>query len=215
VSGSCCEVTDRAFTESEARAEARNYRRNGPPRQTSEILAFIQSLGLQNASLLDIGGGVGIIHHELLEDVANAATHVDASSAYLREARAESARRGHADRVTFVHGDFTDVAVDLAPADIVTLDRVVCCYPEHRKLLDAAARRSRRVLVMSYPRERWYVRLALGLLNAFQSLRRDPFRAFLHPTQEIDRVLGDNGMRRVFQRRFLVWEVAAYERAVP
>jgi magnesium-protoporphyrin O-methyltransferase len=177
----CCEITDNAFSEAEARAEIRNFRTRGPAGQTRLILESLRSLGLKDAELLDVGGGIGAIHHELLRDMAGRATHVDASSAYLKEARAEAVRRGHGERVEFVHADFTDVAADLPPADIVTLDRVVCCYPDFRRLLKAAAEHSRRALAFTYPRETWYLRLGLRLINFFQRLRRDPFRVFLHP----------------------------------
>ena len=90
----CCEITESAFGEDSARADIRSYRKRGPAPQTRLILSAIRSLNLRNAALLDIGGGVGAIHHELVGDVAREATHVDASSAYLKEAKAEAARRG-------------------------------------------------------------------------------------------------------------------------
>ena len=65
----CCEITDNAFSEAEAKGQLRNYRKRGPARQTKLILEAIRSLGLKNAALLDIGGGIGAIHHELLRDV--------------------------------------------------------------------------------------------------------------------------------------------------
>ena len=86
----CCEITDKTFSEEEARADLKNYRRSGPSKQTKLILEAIRSLGLKDAKLLDIGGGIGAIYHELLGDVAREATHVDASSAYLKEAKAEA-----------------------------------------------------------------------------------------------------------------------------
>src|SRR5215211_7893427 len=172
----CCEITDNAFSEAEARTELRNYHRRGPARQTGLILNAIRSLGIRNANLLDIGGGIGAIYHELLDDVAREATHVDASSAYLKQAKEEAARRGHSERVHFIHADFTDVASELLKADIVTLDRVVCCYPDFRSLLKAAADHSRRVLAFTYPRETWYMRFAFIIMNFFQGLQKDPFR---------------------------------------
>ena len=208
----CCEITDRAFTEAEARAELKDYRKHGPPNQTKLILKAIRSLGLKNAHLLDIGGGIGMIHHELLEDVAEKATHVDASSAYLKEAKQEAARRGHGQRVNFIHADFTDVVSELPKADIVTLDRVVCCYPDFRRLLKAAADHSRRALALTYPRETWYMRLGLRVVNFFQGLRRDPFRVFLHPVAEMDSLLKREGLERVSLRRLFVWEMALYRR---
>ena len=208
----CCEITDNAFSEAEAKTEIRNYRRRGPMNQTKLILEAIRSLRLKDAGLLDIGGGIGAIHHELLGDVAREATHVDASSAYLKEAKAEAARLGHGERVNFIHADFTDVASELPKADIVTLDRVVCCYPDFRRLLKGAAEHSQRALAFTYPRETWYMRIAFKIINFFQSLRKDPFRVFLHPVAEMDALLKQEGFRRVSLRRLFVWEMALYQR---
>jgi len=214
MSGNCCEVTDSAFSEAEARSERKSYLKNGPAKQTQLILEAVRSLGFKNAALLDIGGGIGTIHHELLEDVAEAATHVDASSAYLKEAKAEAVRRGHGERVNFIHADFTDIAADLPKADIVTLDRVVCCYPDFRSLLEAAADHSRKALALTYPRETWYMRFGLRVINFFQRLRRDPFRVFLHPIADMDSLIKKDGFERVSVRRLFVWEMALYRRAV-
>jgi magnesium-protoporphyrin O-methyltransferase len=208
----CCKITDSAFSKAEARSSLKRYRKDGPPDQTREILRAVRSRGLQGADLLDIGGGVGAIHQELLGDTAAQATHVDASSAYLEAAKEEAERRGNSARVRFLHADFTDVAEEVPAADIVTLDRVVCCYRDFRSLLGAAAGHARRVLVMSYPRETWYMRLAMGLLDLVQSLRGDPFRVFVHPVAEMDSLLQANGLQRVSLKRLLVWEIALYQR---
>ena len=208
----CCEITDNAFTEAEARSEVRSYRRGGPRNQTKLVLDAIRSLRLKNANLLDIGGGIGVIHHELVGDVARGATHVDASSAYLKEAKAEAARRGNSQQVSFIHADFTDVADQLPGADVVTLDRVVCCYPDFRRLLKAAAEHSQRALALTYPRETWYMRVGLKVVNFFQRLRRNPFRVFLHPVADMDALLAGQGLERVSLRRLFVWEMALYRR---
>jgi len=212
--GNCCEITDNAFSESEARSERKSYSRNGPAKQTRLILEAIRTLGFKNADLLDIGGGIGAIHHELLEDVAHEATHVDASSAYLKEARAEAARRGHSERVNFIHADFTDIAADIPKADIVTLDRVVCCYPDFRGLVKAAADHSRKALALTYPRETWYMRIGLNVANFFQRLRKDPFRVFLHPISDMDSLIKREGFERVSLRRLFIWEIVLYQRVV-
>src|SRR5512140_2499080 len=206
----CCQITNDTFGEGDARADLRRYRKRGPAAQTRLILDAIRSIGLKGASLLDVGGGVGAIHHELLPDTARQATHVDASSAYLRAAEEEAAHRGHASAVNFIHADFTDVASEIPRADIVTLDRVVCCYPDFRSLLSAAAGRSKRLLAMSYPREAWYTRLAISIMDFFQSLRRDPFRVFVHPVAQMDEVLNSHGLHRVSLKRLIIWEIALY-----
>jgi SAM-dependent methyltransferase len=208
----CCKITDNTFGEKDARAGLRSYQRRGPAGQTRELLKAIRSRGLKEAALLDIGGGIGAIHHELLEDAADQATHVDASSAYLRAAQEEAARRGHSRRVKFIQADFTDVASDLPQVDIVTLDRVVCCYRDFRSLLSAAAGRSRQILAMTYPREAWYVRAAIGLMDFVQSIRRDPFRVFVHPVAQMDAVISGAGMHRISLKRLFFWETALYVR---
>jgi predicted TPR repeat methyltransferase len=209
----CCQIENDTFGEDQAIADLRDYRRRGPANQTKLILEAIRSLKLKNADLLDIGGGIGTIHHELLDDVARQATHVDASSAYLKIAKEETSRRRHADRVHFIHADFIDVADDLPNTDLVTLDRVVCCYPDFRSLLKAAAVHSRRALALTYPRETWYMRIALRVINFFQRLRKDPFRVFLHSIPEMDSLLKREGFERVSLRRLFVWEMALYQRS--
>ncbi len=209
---SCCQITDRTFGEQDARGDLREYRRHGAPAQTREILRGIRALGLSKARLLDIGGGAGVIHHELLQDVAATAVHVDASSAYLKAAENEASRLGHAGRVEFIHADFTDVAAQIQDADVVTLDRVVCCYPDFRTLLRAAAGKARSALGLAYPRRTWYVGLTIDAINLLQRLRRDPFRVFLHDPDDMDAVLSGAGLRRLSLKRFTVWEVAVYGR---
>jgi len=209
----CCEITDNTFGEDEAKADIKNYRKRGPANQTKLILEAVRSLNLKDAALLDIGGGVGAIYHELLKDVAREATHVDASSAYLKEAKEEAARRGHGERVNFIHADFTDVAPDVPPADVVTLDRVVCCYPDFRGLLKAAASHSWSAIALTYPRETWYLRIGLSVINFFQRLGNDPFRVFLHPVAEMESLLNREGFVLSSVRKLFVWEMALYQRA--
>lgn len=208
----CCEITNNIFDEKSAKADIKEYRKRGPAKQTKLILEAVRSLGLKDIQLLDIGGGVGTIHHELLKDVAREATHVDASSAYLKEAKDESEKQGNSERVKFVHADFTDVASELPQVDVVTLDRVVCCYPNFRSLLENASEHSRKVIALTYPREMWHVRIMMGIINFMQKLRRDPFRVFIHPIQEIDNLLVTQGFQRVAGNKLFVWEMALYQK---
>lgn len=208
----CCEIENNTFTEASAKANLRDYRRNGPAKQTRLILEAVRSLGLKDAALLDIGGGIGTIHHELLNDVAREATHVDASSAYLKVATGEAKRLGHEAQVKFIHADFTDVADELPQVDVVTLDRVVCCYPNFRELLKAASSKSRKAIALTYPRETRYVRIGLKAINFFQWLRNNPFRVFLHSVNEMEALLNAEGLEKVSVKQLLIWEMALYRR---
>jgi len=205
-------MENNTFGEDEAKANLKDYRKHGPAKQTKLILEAVRSLGLKNAALLDIGGGIGTIHHELLKDVASEATHVDASSAYLKIATEEAKRLGHSEQVKFIHADFTDVADELPQVDVVTLDRVVCCYPNMRELLKAASAKSRTAVVMTYPRDVWWTRVVVKIGNWFQRLRKDPFRVFVHPVNEMEALLKDEGLKRISTRRLFVWEMSLYQR---
>lgn len=208
----CCEVTNSQFDESIAKGNLKDYLKKGPAKQTKLILEAVRSLKLKNVSLLDIGGGIGMIYHELMNDVINKAVHVDASSAYLKVAKEESAKRGYAEAIQFIHADFTDVEKDISSADIVTLDRVICCYPYYQNLLKAAAEHAKHAVVLTYPRENWYFKIILRIVNFFQKLRNDPFRVFVHPIQQIENLMKEHGFSRVDNKRLFVWEMALYKK---
>jgi hypothetical protein len=93
------------YDEKRAVSELRKYRERGPIPSTRALIDALKTEGVEGATLLDIGGGIGAIQHELLAAGAAHATSVDASASYLDAARAESERRGLDGRVTYLHGD--------------------------------------------------------------------------------------------------------------
>ncbi len=211
---SCCECQgiESKFDPRTARRDLRRLRRRGPLPTTRLLLDDLRARDVAGASLLDIGGGVGAIHHALLDAGAASAVHVDISPAYLAAAREEATRRGHGDRVRFALGDFVQQAPALPSADIVTLDRVICCYPDLEALVGLAAGKARCVLGAVYPRAAWWVRLGIRVENLLSRLRRSDFRVYLHPPAAIDGVLRAHGLERATLRRTLAWEVATYAR---
>jgi magnesium-protoporphyrin O-methyltransferase len=157
-------------------------------------------------TLLDIGAGIGVLHHELLDDGVRAAVHVEAARAYLEAAKDEAERRGKAERVQFLHGDFLSLADTIGAADLVTLDRVICCYPELEPLVLASAARARRYWAASFPRERWYVRLFTRWENRRRAHAGSDFRTFVHPVSRIYELLRRAGLRPLRVCRRPVWE---------
>lgn len=207
-----CEGLERQFGRKTAERELRRFRRRGPPGTTRMLLEHLRERGLEGAALLDIGGGVGAIHHLLLDAGASTAVHVDVSPDYLRTAREEAARLGHGDRVRFLQGDFVQLAAELDEADVVTLDRVICCYPGMEQLVAGAAAKARRSLGAVYPREEWWTRAGVALANALLWLQRSPFRVYLHPPAAIDAVLRKHGFQRRSARKTFVWEIVVWTR---
>ena len=138
-----CQGVARVFDEKMAKRQLRHYRRKGPGKGTRQLIDEVAADGVEGRTFIDIGGGVGAIQHDLMERGAVGGTSADASPAYLAAARAEAEVRGYADRIRYVEGDFVERAGEVDPADLVTLDRVVCCYPDMPALLVAAARLTR------------------------------------------------------------------------
>jgi magnesium-protoporphyrin O-methyltransferase len=202
-----CEAADRHFGPARAQKELAAYRRRGPTGTARLLLRTVRECHARAETLLDIGAGVGVLHHELLADGVGAAVHVEAARAYVQAARDEADRRGQAGRVHFLHGDFLALAPAIAPADLVTLDRVLCCYPELEPLFLASAACARRYWAASFPRDRWYVRLHMSWQNRLRARVGNPFRTFVHPVARIYELLRRTGLRPLGVHRRAVWEV--------
>src|SRR5689334_5985345 len=99
---SCCDPRgcDGVFGEVFARQRARRYRRRGLDRTERRIVDFlVERGGVAGASVLEIGGGVGELHVELLRHGAAVATNLELVPAYDTLARQVAAEAGVADRV--------------------------------------------------------------------------------------------------------------------
>jgi methyltransferase family protein len=213
VTGCCCQGVEKVFGERTARHDLRRYRRRGPSKPTRILLDALEREGIEGATVLDIGGGVGAIQHELLDAGAARAAAVEASQAYMRAAAEEAERRGHTGRVSQVRGDFVEVAAAVEPADVVTLDRVICCYADMESLVGRSADRARRLYGLVYPRDSWCVALAVRATNAGMRLTRRAFRAHLHRTGAVDAVAREHGLvPKLARRAGPVWQVALSER---
>ena len=207
-----CQGIETVFDQKTAAQKLKKYRTQGPDKTTRMLIDALKAQGVEGATLLDVGGGVGAIQHELLKQGARSATDVEASSAYLATAKAEAERQGYAGRVTYRYGNFVDLAPDVEPADIVTLDRVICCYHDMEKLVGLSSARARRAYGVVYPRDTWWMRIGLAIGNAFLRLSRSSFRSFAHPTKAVDAVIRGNGLKQKFYRRTLLWQVVVYAR---
>ncbi|HEU0237350.1 MAG TPA: hypothetical protein VFR14_13000 [Candidatus Limnocylindrales bacterium] len=179
------------------------------------MLELLRARGVDNASILDIGGGIGVVDHELLAAGASRAVLVDASAASASAALDEARDRGTADRLEILRGDFVARAPELAPADVVTLDRVICCYPDVEHLVGLSAARARRLYGIVLPRDRLLARIAIGLTNAWFRLRGKAYRAFVHPNEFVDSLAAAAGLRLAAESGTYFWRVAVFERPIP
>jgi len=202
-----------AYNEKTAAADLRRYRKRGPRPWTRTLIEGLKAEGVEGATLLDIGGGIGVIQQELLAAGADRAISVEASSAYLDAARQENDRRSHSGRVTYRHGDFVELAESVPPADIVTLERVLNVYPDWERLAALSAARARRLYGVVFPRDTRFVRLVIFGINFVLRVQRKRVRAAVIPSDAIERVVRENGLSPHFSATVgLAWQVALYRR---
>lgn len=207
-----CQGVKDLFSEKYVAKDLENYRKKGPADTTRMLVDAIRKEGVAGLTLLDIGGGVGPIQHELLASGVTHATSVEASPAYHAAAQAEAFRRNVSDRITFRQGNFPELAKDIQSADIVTLDKVICCYDDMEQLVARSVERARKMYGVVYPRDTWGAKFGMAVLNFFYSLEKCPYRAFVHSTKAVDAIIRRSGFTLQSYQHTFTWQVAVYTR---
>jgi hypothetical protein len=202
------------FSSRLARRSLARYRRKGLDKLERLMLTSAAARGLGGARVLDIGGGVGTLQSELLESGAERGEIVELVSSYEPYGRELAREKGLEERTSFRVADLLEQPEDVAPADVVVLNRVVCCSPDGIQLAGFAARLTRRTLVISFPRDRLLVRLGLRLVNGWQRLVGRTFRVFLHPPAAILASAEAEGLRLAERGGGRLWEFVALSRSV-
>jgi hypothetical protein len=186
------------------------WRMRGPRRTTQGLVDAIQAQGVEGATVMDVGAGVGAVHITLLEAGAGRAIDVDASREYLAAARSEAQRRGLVDRVAYRYGDLVELAADVPPTDIVTLDSVICCYPYLPALTEAVLSVSPRLVGLTYPRDVWWMRAYMRLFNLVHALRRSPARYFVYRHRQLRDLMAGAGFSEIYEGGSAAWRVVLY-----
>ncbi len=109
-------------------------------------------------------------------------------------------------------GDFVELAPSIEPADLVALDRVICCYPDMDALVRLSVAHARRRYGVVFPRDTPWIRAMGATANAFARLFRQRFRIWVHPTAGVDAIVRAAGFVPRLERRTLFWQVVVYER---
>lgn len=212
----CCNARgcDGFFTARMAKRAAERYRRNGVDKTAERILSFLEVSGVEGATVLEVGGGLGEVQIELLKRGAAQALNLELSPAYDAEAARLAREAGVEERAKRRIHDIAADPADVEAVDVVVLNRVVCCYPDYERLLGAAADHARRLLVFTYPPRNPLSRVLLGSQNLLFRLRRKEFRVFAHPPARMLAVLEERGFAQTYAHRPIVWQIAGFERRV-
>lgn len=206
-SGACEEVFNPRF----ARRSLQRYRKRGLEKIERRMVAAVRR-ELAGARILEIGGGIGTIQAELLAAGADRGEIVELVAAYEPYARELAREKGLEGRSTFRVSNVLDQPAAIGRADIVVLNRVVCCSPEGVRLTGVAARLAERTLLLCFPRDRLLVRVGVRLVNTVQSLMGRSFRAFLHSPASLHQAAQAEGFVLAGAGHGVIWEFAALRR---
>jgi len=209
---SCCQCQgiENMFDKKAAKRQLKRYLKKGPSKTTSMLLDAIHKKGVQGLDFLDIGGGIGAIQHDLIKAGASGGTSIEASSAYIDVVKDEILQNGLVETVSFKHGDFTTMASNVDSADIVTLDKVICCYDDMSELVGLSSKLARKIYAVIYPRDVWWTKLAFLMINFYTRIKGCSFRTFIHPTQKVEEIIFENGLKRNYYTTTLIWQVAIF-----
>ena len=210
---SCCcphsNSANRFFSFFAGRYRKRFEKKGFEPSQ-KQLLEGLQQAGYEDASILEIGSGVGHLHQTLLEQGAGSAVGIDLASKMICEAQQWANDRGLTDRASYIEGDFMEISEAVKDADVTVLDKVVCCYPDADGLVHESLARTNRVYALTYPRNRWYVRAVMGATAWVMKVMRSDFRSYVHDPELIEKWIRASGFDKVYQNNNLVWLTQVY-----
>jgi ubiquinone/menaquinone biosynthesis C-methylase UbiE len=207
----CCDI-NKIFNDKTAKKELKRYNKKGPTGTTKAILKALSNIPKKNRTLLDIGGGVGVIQWEFLKEGAQHTTDVDASKGYLNMARSLARELKYEDKATFLEGDFNDLTDQLGTYDFVTLDRVICCYPDYSLILKNSLSKAKEYIVLSYPISNFITRALNKFPRLYFYFKKSAFKTYIHPSKKIEGLIKDQGFEAIHRSIKFPWHIQVYKR---
>ena len=211
----CCQSfagTDRFFSKHSHRY-AKRFRKKGPDKTSRILIAELSRTGIATKTVLDIGCGVGDVHLSLLEQGASMALGIDLSQGMLDQAAKLAKERGIDHRVRYVHGDLATTSDPIDPADIVVLDKVLCCYADPEALLRESTGKAKSYLALSYPRASWTAAAGFRFLGWLGRILGWSFHPYYHEPSFLEQTIVRSGFVEMFSAETIIWQLKIYARA--
>ena len=207
----CCGA-ESIFDEKEAQKNLKKYLKKGANKTTQKLLNVLKKEELVNLSLLDIGGGIGVIQQELLKEGISNTTDIDSSIAYINIAKDLMVKNGYQDRMKFIHGDFNDYADQIPPHDIVTLEKVVCCYPYVKDLLNNSLSKTKKYYALVYPMDSIASKIVNAIGHLYLRIISNPFRTYIHSEKMMHELIEKNGFKKMYYGKKFPWRIVVYKK---
>ena len=205
----CCGA-DLFFDKKTAEKEHRQYQKNGPARVTAKIIQQLENQGVEGKSLIDVGGGIGALQWWFLSEGGAKTSDIDASSGYLNHTKNYAKEKGWESKTDFILGDCTDNYQKLSDPDFITLDKVVCCYPNYREILESTCKKSRSHISLTYPMDGIISQIVRSFVGITFLLKKNPFRPYIHSVANIRGIFAEQGYKRIAHDMAFPWHVETY-----
>ena len=210
----CCQnsLYNNTFDQKRAKEELDNFLSTGPKKNSIPLINFLKQLDLNNASVLDIGSGVGAVILELFEQGISHAAYNDFSTAYAEAFQSEAKKRQLEEQVEYFLGDFLGTHQKIEEADLVTLDKTICCYNNYFDLVTISVQKAKKWYAYTVPRDVWWVKLVHQFEQWIRWIKRNPFRSYVHPTDEIETILFEKGFKKIHNHFNREWQTVVFEK---
>ncbi|MCK5206618.1 MAG: hypothetical protein KAQ79_01310, partial [Cyclobacteriaceae bacterium] len=135
---------------------------------------------------------------------------VDASNGYLEVAKSYAENNDYKDKVRFLYGDLVDKAGEIKAHDFVTLDKVVCCYPDYKSLLGIALEKCNETIALTFPLGGPISKIIALFENMYLYLKKYPFQSYVHSPHDIEKFIHSRGFKTVHKRISFPWHIQLY-----
>jgi len=210
----CCSKNPAAkFFDKESKKFSKKYRKKGLEKISRMLVEGIEELGIKDATVLDLGCGVGGAHRALLQSGAAKVYATELSEEMLNAARTFNTAEGMSDRVEYILGDIVEMNGEIPEVDITMHVKVICCYENADGLLEKTLDKTKNIYGFVMPRNNSIARFSFGFLIFISKLLRWDFHPFYHPIQPILDRIEKAGFRLKFEDHTFIWDVRVYQKA--
>jgi 2-polyprenyl-3-methyl-5-hydroxy-6-metoxy-1,4-benzoquinol methylase len=204
----CCGA-DLFFDAKTAKKQYKKYLKNGPAKVTKKLIVQLKKTN-PKGTLLDVGGGIGAIQWWFIDQGGKNTIGVDASTGYTALAKEHAIQNGFEERAHFIIGDFTEKAEVLPKVDHITLDKVICCYPDFEAILYLACTKTNNTVTFSYPMDGFIAVFFRGFMVLGMKLRGNPFKPFIHRVASVRTLMIKNGFELQYKELSFPWHIETY-----
>lgn len=196
-----------------AKKSLNKYKKKGTRKPTRILLDSLINQNIHGLTLLDIGGGFGPIPQELFPKGLKFATNIDASHGYIEVSKQFAEEKNTISKSKFQFGDFIDEAANIENHDIVTLDKVICCYPEAFELIKLSTEKCNKYYGLVFPWGGIFAKIGTKVINfILGTIKGNPFKTYIHNPEQVYAFIEKQGFKTISHTSKFPWNIVLYER---